>query len=179
MGLNIICNIYIIFSDISENSATDSSSSEDEDLPMKKKSRKTNRPEVPFEKKLKIVKLAEEHPDWSLESLRKNGASCLLRKRDLIRWKQQVLHGGSKRDMIKAINEWVYQRFIEARATNTPVCSRHLQEWAVQRAQSFIGGGFEFSASHTWLVSFKNKNRIRQRAVTRYLKPSEKKPSLI
>ena len=68
------------------------------------------------------------------------------------------------------------KRFKDARTDNKPVSTRTLQVWALQTAQKYKLHGYSFNASKTWVHYFKVKNRIRQRKITRYIKPSEKKP---
>ena len=69
----------------------------------------------------------------------------------------------------------MFKRFKEAREENKPVSTRNLQVWALQAAQQYRENGYKFNASKSWVIEFKEEYRIRQRKVTRYIKPSEKK----
>lgn len=123
--------------------------------------------------KLNVLATVRDHPKWNLKTLQNHGCSKLVRMDELTKWKKHVIAGGTRYDKLHAVNEFVYQQFLETRAENRPVNTRTLQEWALQKSQHFPN--FEFSASQSWVEKFKNKHRIRQRAVTRYIKPSEHK----
>ncbi|XP_076667942.1 uncharacterized protein LOC143368768 [Andrena cerasifolii] len=90
-------------------------------------------------------------------------------KRLLNKWKKVVENNGSVRDKYIFINNWTYDRFIEARSLNRQVTTRSLQQWAIQAANQFLSNSFHFSASHTWVTKFKLRNRITQRKVTRFV----------
>ena len=45
----------------------------------------------------------------------------------------------------------------------------------MQEAMQYLSEDFNFTASVSWVNEFKSKCRIRQRKVTRFIKPTEKK----
>ena len=79
-------------------------------------------------KKNKIYNLSRQHPNWSLKSLQKNGASCLSRKDELTRWKSEIVKGETKFDKIKNINDYVYKRFCEEREKYSCITTRNVRD---------------------------------------------------
>ena len=119
--------------------------------------------------------MAREHPKWTLATIRANGGTALTRMDELKRWEREIKSGGTRIDKIITIKNWVYIRFVKARASKTPVTTRNIQEWAMQAARQFISEDFSFNASPTWVLKFKREYHIGQRKVTRYIKPTEAK----
>lgn len=139
-------------------------SSDELKSPLKKKSF------IPIETKIKIVQVAKEHPNWSLQTLQRNGCSLLKSKKYLGRWENDILNGGVK-ECYDKINKWTYDRFYESRVNKQPVSTRMIQQWASVAAMQFENvSGFRFIASLSWVKKFKHTNNIRQRKVTRYIK---------
>ncbi|XP_029669749.1 uncharacterized protein LOC115239390 [Formica exsecta] len=79
--------------------------------------------------------------------------------------------GGSTSDKYSIIDSWTYDRFVEARQNFQQVTTRNLQQWALAAAAQF--SNFEFKASTPWVAKFKQKRRIRQRKVTKFVSRKE------
>lgn len=143
------------------------SSSESESAPPPSKKRKTQH--ASLTEKVKSVTLARLHPTWSLQTLQKRGCFHLKRKDHISRWEKEIYKGGTNFDKYCHIEKWTYDRFVEARDARAFVSTRTLQEWAMSAAMQHIGPTFQFTASHSWVVRFKQRHRIRQRQVTKYV----------
>ena len=87
--------------------------SDDEDYEPAEKATKGEY--VPLETKMKVVKLAKEHPKWSLRTLQRKGSRVLRRRDDLKRWEENVKSGGTTIDKYSIIDSWTNDRFVEAR----------------------------------------------------------------
>lgn len=134
-------------------------------------------PIISLEKKEKIVKLHKQHPNWKFTTLQVHAGVALKKKDYLKRWEEEVKKGGTKFDKSKAIKNFTYAKFCEARNSRSPVTTRNVQEWALQAAQQFRDQDLKFSfiASKNWTNNFKQEFRIHQRKVTRYVKPTEQR----
>lgn len=128
---------------------------------------------VPLKKKIEILQLRDQHPNWSQKTLRTYGGRFVPRIDELIRWRREVLKGGTKYDKSEAIRQFVFDRFKEARMKKQPVETRTLQVWALQALGQFFPGQYNFTASTSWVIKFKRDFRISQRKVTKYCKPTE------
>jgi hypothetical protein len=135
--------------------------------------KRATRQHIPLDVKIKVFNLAKEHPKWSISTLRNMGSIHLKHKGMLAIWEKDIKAGGTKLDKLEMIDRWVYDRFVEARNRNQPVMTRTLQEWAISASFQHLSPGFEFSASTTWVASFKKRHRIVQRKVTKYVSTSE------
>ncbi|XP_046407559.1 uncharacterized protein LOC124172185 [Ischnura elegans] len=119
--------------------------------------------EVPLGVKIKVVNLAREHPNWSLATLRNQGSVLLKPKGMLQKWEKDIESGGTRLEKLRMIDEWVTDRFVEARQRGESVTTRTLQEWALSAAKQHISPTFSFTASSTWVKSFKKKLKIVER----------------
>lgn len=81
---------------------------------------------------------------------------------------------GGRMNRMERLNERVYLRFQEARNASQPVHDYHIRNWGLQVAEE-IGAPSSFTASHTWILSFKRRYRIGSRAVTGYTSSAEKR----
>ncbi|XP_032673519.1 uncharacterized protein LOC116845214 [Odontomachus brunneus] len=138
------------------------------DSPEKKKFKT-----IDLDYKRKVVAIAKEHPNWSLQTLQREGAHYLKCKSDLKQWEKDVLSGGTRFDKLYAINSWTLDRFTEAREKFEQVTTRTLQQWAMAAAQQFLSSTFKFSAGKTWADDFKRRNNIRERRITKYVSEKE------
>lgn len=84
-----------------------------------------------------------------------------------------VAQGGSRRTRMQEINDFVRERFTEARANNRPVHDYMLRRWAMTKAEE-LGANDFFAASHTWLYKFKKNNKIVARKITKYRSEAER-----
>ncbi|XP_025160571.1 uncharacterized protein LOC112589900 [Harpegnathos saltator] len=128
---------------------------------------------IPLEYKAKIVALAEAHPHWNLKTLQRQGGSHLKRKDYLIQWKKDVKSGGTRVDKWQTIDNETFEHFREARSCYEQVTTRTLQQWALIAASPFQSDTFSFDASSTWVQVFKQKHRIKQRQITKYVSRRE------
>lgn len=126
---------------------------------------------VPLDYKIMAVNLAKTHPKWKLKSLQTKGASRLKHMRDLKIWEDHIKKGGTRNDKYHTIDSWTYDRFVEARSCNQQVTTRNLQQWALAAASQFPD--LEFKASGTWVKEFKQRHKIRQRKITKYVSERE------
>lgn len=95
------------FREVEENSP------DDEDYEPAEKASKGDY--VPLVTKIKVVKMAKEHPKWSLRTLQTKGSRRLTRKDELKRWEENIKSGGSTIDKYSIIDSWTYDRFVESR----------------------------------------------------------------
>ncbi|XP_032676756.1 uncharacterized protein LOC116846692 [Odontomachus brunneus] len=128
---------------------------------------------IDLDYKRKIVTMAKEHSNWSLQTLQRKGTHCLKHKSDLKQWEKDVLSGGTRFDKLSAINSWTLDRFKEAREKFEQVTTRTLQQCVMAAAQQFLSSTFTFSAGKTWADDFKRRNNIRQRRITKYVTEKE------
>lgn len=56
---------------------------------------------------------------------------------------------------------------------NLQVTTRTLQQWAMAAAFPFLSNDFRFEASISWLTVFKQKHKIKQRKITKYVSKRE------
>ncbi|CAG7825959.1 unnamed protein product [Allacma fusca] len=125
---------------------------------------------VPFETKVKLVKLIEKNPNWKFKTLR---SKCSAFKQPCYkqRWIDQVKNGGSRYDKLVEIDAYVYGRFKEAREDCKIVHDLDIRRWALQYAQ--VIPNFSFKASPTWLVYFKRRHGIGSRKIQRVVSKRE------
>ncbi|KAJ8680290.1 hypothetical protein QAD02_016077 [Eretmocerus hayati] len=147
-----------------------SQSQHSEYVPSPKKCRVES---IPLATKIKIINKAREHPNWSLKTLQNNGCMALTRMDTLARWSKDIEKGGTQNDESEYIHEKTFELFKDARAKRLPIHTRNVQEWAIQAALQFRSGLTDFCASDSWVDRFKARYGIRQRKITRYLKPTE------
>lgn len=132
-----------------------------------------NSEKIPLDYKIKVINIQREHPRWNLATIQNNGGAKLSRMDTLVRWRKDIENGGTVYDKYNLISKCTYERFVESRKLGKPVYTRTLKVWAMQTAMQFLSDDFYFRVSRSWLNDFKNKNRIRMRKITRYIKPTE------
>ena len=76
-----------------------------------------------------------------------------------------VEHGGTKKQKVDSVDDFVYHKFEYARDLLCPVHDIDLRRWAHQQARSMSFN--EFAASDTWLLNFKQKHDICSRKITK------------
>lgn len=153
--------------EVVESSSPNSSS---EDYEPDEKKEKID-PDISLDYKIKVVNLARQHPTWNLVTLQRKGAYRLTNLKQLKKWREQIIHGGTKYDKFHIIDTWTYDRFLEAREGNQQVTTRNLQQWALSAASQFPD--LDFQASNSWVGLFKQRHRIRQRKVTKFVSEKE------
>ena len=118
---------------------------------------------IPLEYKKRVVAKAKAHPNWSLETLRKNGAALLKKKSNLKTWEAEIEAGGTMVDKYEAVNNMTFKRFQQARENSEQITKRTLQQWALSYAHELNCA--RFVASTRWINKFKRKYGIRQRKI--------------
>jgi len=122
---------------------------------------------IPLDSKIRMINIAKEHPNWSLQTLQKKGCSLLKKKENLKKWEADVKSGGTRFDKISSIDSWTYDRYVEARQNRQQVTTRNLQQWALAAAAQYPD--FDFKASDSWVKAFKSRHRICQRKITNFV----------
>ncbi|XP_046750190.1 uncharacterized protein LOC124413557 [Diprion similis] len=122
---------------------------------------KVTRNKIPFDVKARAVELAQLHPRWSINTLRKRSTRLLKDRSQLARWKIHIERGGTRYDKLAVINKNVYDRFVEAKNhRKVTVTTGVLKEWAMAAAMQYLDGNFDFKASDGWVRDFKRTHGI-------------------
>ncbi|XP_026829898.1 uncharacterized protein LOC113563060 [Ooceraea biroi] len=130
---------------------------------------------VSFDTKLKIVMTAREHPKWSFKTLQQRFKQDLRHNSDVVRFRNEILSGGTFFDKIETVKKNVYDRFVEARDSKQLITRRQLQQWAMAAATQYRVDPstssstdeenqctFRFVASPRWLTDFLTNYRERE-----------------
>ncbi|OXA39876.1 Tigger transposable element-derived protein 6 [Folsomia candida] len=118
--------------------------------------------EVSMEYKKRAVEEFERHPGWKFLTFQQN-FSKVRQPNYINRWKKQIEMGGTKYELFIEIENYVYQQFKLCREQYLPVHDMDLKKWAILKASEF--NGLMFKASHSWLNTFKRRNRIVSRKI--------------
>ncbi|XP_046411535.1 uncharacterized protein LOC124175377 [Neodiprion fabricii] len=148
-----------------------SGSASDDEYKPDEENTKPDIDHVPLEYKIKIVNMAKSHPKWSLKTLQKKGGSRLKRMNQLTVWEKQITSGGTTKDKYKIIDSCTYNRFMKARQSNQLVTTRNLQQWGLAAASQLPE--LKFQASESWAQRFKQRHKIRQRTMKKYVPKRE------
>lgn len=111
--------------------------------------------------KIKCVKMAKAHPEWSLETLQRHGCKLLKKMDWLPLWEADCEKGGNAFDKYRIINEWTWDNVVRARKRNLPIKGRHIRQWALAVAAQYPD--LRFGASFKWLQTFQQKYQIQLR----------------
>lgn len=76
-----------------------------------------------------------------------------------------IEQNGTKREKIQVIEDFVYDKFEEARNRVLSVHDHDLRRWALQKAAE--DSVLNFQASEHWLRAFKHRHRICSRKITK------------
>jgi hypothetical protein len=87
------------------------------------------------------------------------------------RFRRYLEQNGTEVEKFSKIEEYTFQKFLNARNVFVNVHDIDLRRWAIDRASQL---GCRFQASESWILSFKRRNRIVSRKVTKYIVPTEK-----
>ena len=123
-----------------------------------------DRDHVPWERKVKIVELHAAHPNWSVTTLKKNGAYELDNRKQLRRYKNQVERGPPPAERLKIIGQYVKEEFTKARDLGKIIRSRHIRVWAEKKSLEIDPRG-SFKASRSWVDQLKSEFRISSRKI--------------
>lgn len=107
--------------------------------------------------------------------MRRKGFAEVKSKITLRKWKNDVDRGIPKAEMIKQINEHVYQKFVAARETFKILRSSHLRSFAMQKYAEISNPKPNFMASSMWLKTLKRKYKIASRKINRLVSKREVK----
>lgn len=97
----------------------------------------------------------------------------MKKKEKLKKWKENIEQRGTRYDKLFMIDSETFERFKEARKCHEQVTTRTLQQWAMATAFPYLSDKFSFVASFTWVKNFKNKHRIRQRKITKFISKND------
>jgi len=88
----------------------------------------------------------------------------------LYRWEHYIQKGGTHREKMLYISEYVLQNFKEADEEKKIIHDMDLRRWALEaKAQIDLSS---FKASATWILNFKRKYRIVSRKITKFVSRS-------
>ena len=83
----------------------------------------------------------------------------------ITRFRHYIEQHGTKREKLQIIDDFVYDKFEEARERVLPVHDHDLRRWARQKAAD--DSVLSFQASEHWLRNFKHRHRICSRKITK------------
>ncbi|CAK9825615.1 hypothetical protein ANTRET_LOCUS3585 [Anthophora retusa] len=128
----------------------------------------SNKEYIPFEYKRKAVAYwnSGKSKRLKLDTVRSKFRH-VKSERMLRKWALQVEQGGTKKEKIKRIEEYTFNKFMEARQLRVIVHEVDLRRWALQARD--IENLQTFKAGHTWLHIFKKTFRLVSRKITRFV----------
>jgi hypothetical protein len=87
----------------------------------------------------------------------------------LKRWAHTINQGGTYKEKIEQICQYVLENFKAAVQQGSIIHDRDLRRWALQ-AQKLVGNeDFRFRASESWLLKFKKAHRIVSRKINKFI----------
>lgn len=90
-------------------------------------------------------------------------------ERQLTRWKEQLLAGGTRTEKLSFISKFTHDKFTAAIDSGLTVHDIDIKRWALQ-AQNIIGElNPLFKASDSWITRFKKSHRIVSRKITKFI----------
>lgn len=110
-----------------------------------------------------VVDYSKTHTFSSLRNRYKN----IKYKQQLHRIKQYVKVQGTKAQKLQRLDEFVFAQFTRARESYLPVHDSDLRRLAIQKARCLNLN--DFTASHHWLLDFKQRHHISSRKVTKLI----------
>lgn len=132
--------------------------------------------DIPFEQKRQIVLMARENPSWSLTKLSKHfNLKHMVQKSVLERWEKQITKGGTRRDMIGLLNQWVYEKCLEYESQNKKITNQQIKDWGAEAKKVLKLDSLKFIASDGWRFSFKEKYKITGNYVDLKIEPNPQK----
>ncbi|KAJ8675940.1 hypothetical protein QAD02_011726 [Eretmocerus hayati] len=174
----------VLHADSQESNQTSSQESETStELSSISATKKFKSDPISLQLKIKMVAIADAHPNWGLSTLQRNGCAALTRMDTLIRWRADIAKNGTQFDRSDYIHEKTFESFKEARSRRQPVLFRNCQEWALQadfeydaevhslnpnsgndtgnESEADTNNRKKFYASKTWITRFKARYRIK------------------
>ncbi|XP_044006506.1 DNA ligase 1-like [Aphidius gifuensis] len=114
---------------------------------------------ISFEEKTRVVKLAIENPNWSLDLLREqSGCENIKDRRQVEVWKNHIEQGGSRREKMNFVNNWVLNKCIENQKKGEVITNKKIRTWGLEAKKNCKP--IKFTASDGWLSKFKKKHEI-------------------
>ena len=89
--------------------------------------------------------------------------NCLV----FIRWEETVSRGGTRREKLLQISEYVCNKFVDGIETHAIIHDLDLRRWALQANEKT--GLENFKASRHWIWNFKRTYRIVSRKVNKFI----------
>ncbi|XP_044020300.1 probable E3 ubiquitin-protein ligase bre1 [Aphidius gifuensis] len=115
--------------------------------------------EISFKEKTRVVKLASENPSWSLDMLREHSGCKNIKSRYQVElWKNQIERGGTLRQKMNVVNNWVINKCIENQKKGEVVTHAKIKRWGLEAKKIFKP--IKFSASVGWLRILKINHEI-------------------
>ncbi|XP_044006468.1 uncharacterized protein LOC122851359 [Aphidius gifuensis] len=115
--------------------------------------------DISFEERARVVKLATENPNWSLDMLREqSGCKNIFKFQQVEAWKNQIEQGGSPREIMNCVNNWVLNKCIESQKKGEVLTNAKIQAFGLEAKKIFKPKSF--SASGVWLMMFKKNHEI-------------------
>ena len=90
-------------------------------------------------------------------------------ERQLRRWAHQIEAGGTKRERLAQISEYVIQNLREAIDAGYILHDRDIRRWALKAYKEQGNDNMVFKASRKWVNNFKKAHRIVSRKVTKFV----------
>ena len=81
----------------------------------------------------------------------------------MARFRDYVEQGGTKKEKIDLLNDYVYKNFEHARDLLCPVHDLDLKRWTIRKARMI--SFHDFVASDHWILNFKHKHNICSRKI--------------
>ncbi|XP_044020059.1 kinesin-related protein 4-like [Aphidius gifuensis] len=132
--------------------------------------------DIPFEEKRQIVLMAQENPSWSLTKLSKHfGLKHMIQKSVLKRWEKQLTRGGTRRDMIGLLNQWVYEKCLDYQSQNKKLTNQQIKDWGSEAKEVLKLDSLKFIASDAWRFAFKEKYKITGNYIDLKIEPNPQK----
>ncbi|XP_035708085.1 uncharacterized protein LOC118435775 isoform X1 [Folsomia candida] len=125
--------------------------------------------DVSMEYKKKAVEIFNNNKAWKFRTFRQQFKN-VKHHNYIKRWRDQIDMGGTKFTIMREIENFVLERFREARTGFLPIHTIDIRRWALIKAKEYPG--FNFKACDTWISTFKRRNRISSRKVQKLVKRS-------
>ncbi|KAF4525954.1 hypothetical protein B566_EDAN000745 [Ephemera danica] len=133
---------------------------------------------VPYAKRIEVIKYfrdCKKKSHRSLSSVQKN-FSFVRSLAQVYNWERRIQATKNRIEKLFSLVHKLISKFQRAKEQKHIVHDRDLKRWAVAINKDVKLEGFK--ASNTWLLSFKKKNRIVSRKITKFVTKSKVKESV-
>lgn len=126
--------------------------------------------ELNYENKRKAVEYwrSGKRKNYSIETVRKR-YRYVKSVRQLRRWAHQLNQGGTYKEKLHRISEYVLKNLQTAVNAGHIIHDIDLQKWALQAQKEIGHEDVRFKASHHWLWKFKKSHRIVSRKINKFV----------